>query len=59
MWTTRRRQRRHAVLAAQPTEIGLLSHVYWGLPARAHTARCGWAPDQLGAADTEDRLADR
>ena len=40
-----------------PTEIGLLSDLYWGLPARAHTAGRGWTDDQLGAA--EDRLATR
>ncbi len=40
-----------------PTEIGLLSDLYWGLPGRAHTAGRGWTPDQLGAA--EDRLATR
>jgi len=40
-----------------PTEIGLLSDLYWGMPARAHTAGRGWTPDQLDAA--EDRLATR
>lgn len=40
-----------------PTEIGLLSDLYWGLPARAHTAGRGWTDDQLGAA--EDCLATR
>jgi hypothetical protein len=40
-----------------PTEIGLLSDLYWGLPARSHTSGRGWTPDQLGAA--EDRLASR
>lgn len=40
-----------------PTEIGLLSDLYWGLPARAHTAGRGWTSDQLAAA--EDRLASR
>jgi hypothetical protein len=40
-----------------PTEIGLLSDLYWGLPARAHTAGRGWTNDQLGAA--EDRLRAR
>ena len=40
-----------------PTEIGLLSDLYWGLPARSHTVGRGWTLDQLGAA--EDRLATR
>lgn len=40
-----------------PVEIGLLGDLYWGLPARAHTAGRGWTDDQLGAA--EDRLTTR
>ena len=40
-----------------PTEIGLLGDLYWGLAARAHTAGRGWTQYQLGAA--EDRLRTR
>lgn len=40
-----------------PAEIGLVSDLYWGLPARAHTAGRGWTPEQLDAA--EDRLRAR
>ena len=46
-----------AAAGFDPTEIGLLGDLYWGLAARAHTAGRGWTEDQLGAA--EDRLRTR
>ncbi|MBA2514207.1 MAG: hypothetical protein H0V26_07755, partial [Solirubrobacterales bacterium] len=41
-----------------PLEIGLLSDLYWGLPARSHTAGHGWTDARLGwgPADRAARL---
>ena len=38
-------------------EIGLLSDLYWGLAARAHTRGRGWTDEQLTAG--EERLCAR
>jgi hypothetical protein len=40
-----------------PLEVGLLSDLFWGLPARAHTGGRGWTADQLAAG--EERLRAR
>ncbi len=40
-----------------PLEIGLLSDLYWGLAARAHTRGRGWTDEQLTAG--EERLGAR